>query len=545
MPNKKLTLAMVFILTTIFYIYTLQPSLAWGDGAKLQSEAISGESFVLAEMTRAEISPDPYIFNRVGVAAWDHPLYIMLGHIFVQMFPFVNALWLINFISALFGAAAVTIVFQLCFQFTESLVASFYASFALAVSHTFWWHSSTPEVYTLFAFLLLVSFYLFDQYERTGKSTFLVYSAFFLGLAASTHILAFLAIPALCLYYLLPRSVRNFHISNLKKLVLPGLGFLTGFSVYIIQFIRLSASIPLNKLMGPAVGSTFLSQLGTLSPILLGQSLLTYLLFLLLQFGPLGIILGGIGIRNALDKPKASLQKTVSFFVVYTLFGIFYRVSDQFAFFMMSYVFFAILIGMGGSYLFSHLQERVRLSLTIILALTILGTPFFYHAIPRLAERYGVDDTFIGIPQIGTGVRDGLAYYLDPNKRGDFNAYEFGSSTLTKLAPNSIVIAEWYTDTDEYFILRYFTKIQGVRSDVMVVGWPTREPFSFDSELVLQVIKDSFPARPVYLASLSDKFYAASKLINLYCIIPENNLYRLYPKESNHLQCLRSDSVGE
>jgi hypothetical protein len=77
---KKLTAIFVFVLTISFYIYTLLPSLAWGDGVKLQSEAISGESFVLAEMTGDEFTPDPFIFSRVGVAAWDHPLYIVLGH---------------------------------------------------------------------------------------------------------------------------------------------------------------------------------------------------------------------------------------------------------------------------------------------------------------------------------------------------------------------------------------------------------------------------------------------------------------------------------
>lgn len=123
--------------------------LRGGDGTKLQSEAVSGESFVLAEMSPDEFSPDPYIFARVGVAAWDHPLYIVGGYLLVKTLPSVDPLWLVNLISAIFGAASVALVFQLCFQLTRSYRASLYASFSLAVSHTFWWHSSTPEVYTL------------------------------------------------------------------------------------------------------------------------------------------------------------------------------------------------------------------------------------------------------------------------------------------------------------------------------------------------------------------------------------------------------------
>jgi hypothetical protein len=156
-----------------------------------------------------------------------------------------------------------------------------------------------------------------------------------------------------------------------------------------------------------------------------------------------------------------------------------------------------------------------------------------------------LNDASIGIPKIGVGLRDGLAYYINPDKRGDSSAYDFGTQTFANLAPNSIVIAEWYTDTDEYFILRYFSKVKMVRSDVTVIGWPTQDPFSFDSQLALKLIKDSFQEHPIYLASLSDRFYAASQLIETYCIVPENNLYRLYHKENKNLQCLTMDAVTE
>jgi hypothetical protein len=156
-----------------------------------------------------------------------------------------------------------------------------------------------------------------------------------------------------------------------------------------------------------------------------------------------------------------------------------------------------------------------------------------------------MNDSTLHIPQIGPGLRDGLAYYIDPDKRGDFNAYHFGNETITGLAPNSIVIAEWYTDTDEYFVIRYFIKIMGLRPDVTLFGWPTQDPFSFNPQLVLDVIDASFPEHPVYLASLSDRFYAAAKLVDSYCIVPENNLYRLYQKGTNGLQCLEKDSVTE
>lgn len=545
MTNKKLFPLLVFILTISFYIYTLAPSLAWGDGTKLQGDAIAGESFILAEMPHEQFNPDPYIFSKVGVAAWDHPLYIIFGHLVVEAFPFVDSLWLVNFISALFGAASIALVFHFCFRYTKSLFASLYASLSLAVSHTFWWHSSTPEVYTMFSFLLLVSIYFYEQFERTGRHTSLGYSAFFLGLAASNHLLAFLAFPALALYYFFTGAYRQFSISNLRKLYIPILGFLAGFMIYIIQFIRVSRSIPISEIMGPVIGSTFLSQLIKVTPALLGESLLTYLFFLMVQFGPIGILFGVWGIRQIRRMDDKLPRKMIALFIVYTLFGILYKVTDQFAFFLSSYVFWGIFLGIGSDSALHLFPQKRRILPSVVLGILLVATPFFYNAIPALADRNGINDTSMGIPQIGVGMRNGLAYYINPYKRGDFNAYNFGYETTNNLAPNSIVIAEWYTDTDEYFVLRYFTKVRAIRSDVSVLGWPTQDPFSFDPQLVLDVIESSFPEQPVYLSSLSERFYSASRLIKTYCIVPENNLYRLYTEEDSNHQCLTSESVSE
>jgi len=543
--NKNTFPLLIFILTISFYIYTLAPSLAWGDGTKLQGDVIAGESFILAEMPREQFNPDPYIFSKVGVAAWDHPLYIIFGHLVVKAFPFVDSLWLVNFISAVFGAASIALVYHFCFRYTNSILASLYASLSLAVSHTFWWHSSSPEVYTMFAFLLLVSIYFIEKFEDTSRYSHLGYSAFFLGLAASNHLLAFLALPALALYYFFSGAYKRFSISSLRKLYIPILGFLTGFMIYIIQFIRVSRSIPLSEIMGPVIGSTFLSQLIKFTPALLGESLLTYLFFLTVQFGPIGIFLGVWGIRQVRRIDDKSPRKMIAFYIVYTLFGILYKVTDQFAFFLSSYVFWAIFMGIGSDAALRLLPQKRLILPSAFVGVLLVATPFFYNAIPSLADRNGINDTFMGIPQIGVGVRNGLAYYINPYKRGDFNAYNFGYETTTNLAPNSIVIAEWYTDTDEYFVLRYFTKVKSVRSDVSVLGWPTQDPFSFNPQLVLGVIEKSFPEHPIYLSSLSERFYSASKLIEMYCIVPENNLYRLYSKINHDLQCLGKDVLTE
>jgi hypothetical protein len=75
-----------------------------------------------------------------------------------------------------------------------------------------------------------------------------------------------------------------------------------------------------------------------------GESLLTYLLYLFIQFGPLGILFGVLGIRQIFHQTNPSVRKILSFYIVYTLFRILYRVTDPFAFFLTSHIFFALLM---------------------------------------------------------------------------------------------------------------------------------------------------------------------------------------------------------
>jgi hypothetical protein len=66
---------------------------------------------------------------------------------------------------------------------------------------------------------------------------------------------------------------------------------------------------------------------------------------------------------------------------------------------------------------------------------------------------------------------------------------------------------------------------------VELITWTTQDPFTFDSAQAVQVVAEELPLRPVYLASLSEEFYDAPTLMQEYCIVEENNLYRVYPRD--------------
>jgi hypothetical protein len=57
------------------------------------------------------------------------------------------------------------------------------------------------------------------------------------------------------------------------------------------------------------------------------------------------------------------------------------------------------------------------------------------------------------------------------------------------------------------------------------------DPFNFNPGLVVDLVAQQIQARPVYLASLSNEFYNAAELLELYCIVPELNFYRVFPSD--------------
>ena len=530
---------LTFTLLLAFYFFTLQPSLAWGDGVKVQLETITGESFIQSVLPDELFANDPYPFAKVGVAAWDHPLFTMLGYSLVNIFPSLHAPWLINTLSALFGAGTILLLFLLCHAHTRSYPASLLAALAVAVSHTFWFHSVTAEVYTLFAFLLLLSLYLFDLFERNGRFGLLIASSFFLGLGISNHLMAVLAIPAILIYLAITKRESIKGVMSPGRLLVLALAFLLGLSPYLVQFIRILRIFPLSEALGPVVGSVFLQGLLSTTPGDLLNSLLTYLMYLVYQFNPLGLLIGIYGFLRGRGVSESLWAKLIAFYLVFTVFGLLYRVTDQFAFFLISHVFFGIAIALGLKLILSKVSPGWRYVLYAAFGLLIVVMPLVYNQAPQLARRIGITDEAFGIPLIGTGTRFGLGYYLDPNQRTDTEAYQFGRDFFQNAPQDALVIAEWYTDTDEFFILQYFSAVEGHRPDIEIVGWPLEDPFNFDSDLVVDLVAQQVMTQPVYLASLSNEFYNAAELLELYCIVPELNFYRVFPSgQESRVTCL-------
>lgn len=112
-----------------------------------------------------------------------YPLFTLLCGVLVQTPTVING----NLVSALFGAAAVTVFHAICHELSRDRLFAWVASLAWAFSATFWSQSIIIEVYTLAALMFVVCWWLLLKYVATGSERFWFAACFAYGLSLSNH----------------------------------------------------------------------------------------------------------------------------------------------------------------------------------------------------------------------------------------------------------------------------------------------------------------------------------------------------------------------
>jgi hypothetical protein len=226
----------------------------------------------------------------------------------------------------------------------------------------------------------------------------------------------------------------------------------------------------------------------------------------------------------------------VSLFVLHAGFSANYGVADRIAFHLPSFLLFAIFIGYGVSEVLRRLRSAawMRARVAGIAIVALMAAPIgIYHVVPGALRHAGVTAADLGIPTVGS--RDGLAYFLDPDKRGDDSAERFGRGALTGLAPGATVLVAWPRDLETYVALRYFQLAQGLRPDVtldlmLFTGLPV-------ADSVLTIAQTQAGCRPIYLASDDPPTYPMVELRRQFIVTPESMLVRVRPHDATAGPC--------
>lgn len=555
----------LFTLVFGFYVMTLAPSLNWADAARVQLDVVLGGSTYWHFEEAILVPTDDLPFNRLGIAPSDHPLFVLLGQIALHV-PWGEPLYRLNMTSALMGALALTIFFRLGYEVAGDWWAAALGAGALAVSHSFWFHSVTTEVYTLHAVFMLALIWLALRRPERGRLRGLGAFALLAGLGLANHLMLGLLLPVAVAYmavagtrgtgkawYRPARYGRLLRRVGGRRLLIVAALFVIGFAPWWIQLARLVRNIGLPRfwqLIGIFV-ETFGGQLGSEPPAAGPSGTLLakggeYLAWLLYQFPVAGFFLGVYGGWRMWRRREGGEQQAgraqalllLALFFVHAGFSMNFGVADRFTFHLPSYVIFALFITYGAAEVRRRLTSssgRGRWAATALklwLPLLLVVAPAaLYQVTPGLLSRLGVSGPDLGFPPVGNERLDRLSYFLNPNQRGDDSAERFALSTLRQVAPDAIVFTPRTSDQETYIVLRYYQLAEGRRPDVHLELFFLETVDAAVPQALLEMAQSQKGCRPLYLASLNRQSVPVSELEREVEIAPEANVYRLIPRE--------------
>jgi hypothetical protein len=314
------------------YLSTLAPGMLRGDSGEFQ--------WAMASLNVAH--------------ATGYPLFTLLGYAWLQL-PFAGvAAWRLNLISAIFGAAAVSMVFILSRAITRRFDAALIASFFFGLAPVIWFNASILEVYSLNAFFLALVIYLLLRWSSKPASEGPLYLAFLvLGFALAHHRMTALAVPAIIVFLLL---AQHRFLFNWRRLIILILLTVPGLSLYLYVPFRLVAA---GATLHYAIFDIILGQ--EFSSSLFRDFHFSQVLWQIpAQNFNVGLVLAALG-AIALFRHKRDLAiMLVLIYLADVAFALAYWVPDVEVFLTPSFVIIAVWIAVGTEWIIDRLRLHLR-----------------------------------------------------------------------------------------------------------------------------------------------------------------------------------------
>ncbi len=427
MKNKFLPL-FIFLFTFGVYLRTLTPGIGLDD---------SGELTTCAYLLSIAHAPG-------------YPLYLLLGNLFT-FFPFGEIAFRLNLVSATFGALGCTLVFLIAFSITQHRFSSLISSFCLGFSYTFWILSTKAEVYTLNTFLvsLLILLFLIWNHKRNIKWLYLFF--FIYGLSFGNHLTIVIFLP-IFLYFIvvsIHASARGATVKEqitflqISKFILL---FLIGLSIYLyipirslgdIIIVNWSKVTTLSQFFDYITGAHFKSLIFSISFLEIIKHLWNYFLLLITQFPVFAFSIGIIGLIKSFSISKNFSLLISLMWIFLVIVCINYDIVDIANFYLPTYLFFSLFIGLGIWFLIKITSPHNRIWAMIITISLFLSYLLTY--------------SWFG---------------YNFNKSKYFFPLDFCSQTLLQVNHNSLIISNWSYATCFW----YCQYVCHIRKDIKILS---------------------------------------------------------------------------
>lgn len=298
----RLVVPLLFIVPLAAYLSTLTPSVGERDGYELQ--AISA--------TLGYAHPTGY------------PLFPILGRLWIALFPFGSLAWRINVLCALYAAASVPLLYGTARRILGHQAIAAWSALAWAFSHTLWNQAAQPEKYTFNLFFVSLVLYIalgsVDP-ETQGPHPHLRLLALVYGLSLTHHRTMLMLAPALALYLLW----RDPTLLKRPRTWLPALGIgLAPLLIYLYIPWRACAQ---SRCMSVGeffhyISGSYYGAAVRLTAWASPERVEMFWRFLLMQFGPVGVGLGLLGLVALVRwRQWRTLACTALAYVTYYIWG--------------------------------------------------------------------------------------------------------------------------------------------------------------------------------------------------------------------------------
>ena len=213
-PRRLFWYALLGIPLLILYWRTLLHGVGfWGDLAELQ-----------------------FVGKVLGIPhAPGYPLYVMLNHLFVTLFPFGSLATRVNLLSAVFTLLSIFVFFEILLQLKLRPYAAYVAALAFGLTTTQWFYALIAEVYSLnILFVALVILFLLRWHDTLADRDFYL-ACLLYALSFGNHQLMIALLPSFV--YLVWVTKKDVFWNPKKILVVAGF-VLLGFSQYLYIVVR-------------------------------------------------------------------------------------------------------------------------------------------------------------------------------------------------------------------------------------------------------------------------------------------------------------------
>jgi tetratricopeptide (TPR) repeat protein len=431
-----------------------------------------------------------------------YPLYTLLGHLFTKI-PIGSIPWRVNLMSALFSAATVFVIYLIILKITKKILPAVLGPLFLAFSFAYFQQSLYADFLSLNNLLVSLEVLALLVWQEKKEKRYLYLFALIFGLAFSHHQISFFLFPAF-IYFIYKVDKRIFVSWELAKLF--GL-FSLGLLPYV--YLPIAAHYSSYSWGDPTTLKGFLYMISRKE---YGGESFSYVNFGFVrmfdwfklaawqEFTIFGFAVSAYGMYLFAKKDRFLFNFLILCLAFSGLaFAFFANVQNSPGemaamerFFIFSYLFLAIFIGIGFDRLTKYFPKSSYLLLVLPIAL-------------------------------------GIYHYGQVNQRRYYYAYDLGNNILNSVPKNAVLFGGWDVPL---FDLWYLQKIEGKRPDVIIIPAGNKEAGELQDSMTKKILAN-FPdyalsidelakKYPVYSVNNSTLFWA-DKANNL---IPEGIIYR-------------------